>query len=172
VTLRGGLRVGFLPQQPRLEDTLTILDSVSRRTRDFRQLRRSCRYRAVTKPPPGAEHQRLLNDLNARDAWKGRGARSQKSLAARAQTENPLSSHAVWWRATPRGPGPVLMDTPDLLILDEPTKPPGLRGHEWMQEMLAAYAARWCSSARPLFSDAVATRVMVIGEGRIRFFRG
>jgi len=176
LTLRGGLRVGFLPQQPRLDDTLTILEQVyAADHEDFRLLRR---YHAVTaqlerNPALAAEHQRLLNDLNARDAWKAEvRVRSILSQLGHTNLDRVIGTLSGGERRRV-DLARVLMDTPDLLILDEPTNHLDIEVIEWLQEMLAAYAGTLVFVTHDrYFLDAVATRVMEIGDGRIRFYEG
>ncbi|MCD4829018.1 MAG: ABC-F family ATP-binding cassette domain-containing protein [Candidatus Cloacimonetes bacterium] len=174
VTLRGGVRLHWLPQQPRLDEKLTIIEQVyAGDSEDFRLLRR---YHQITARLEydislADEHQKLLATLSARDSWQAE-VRARSILSRLGHTDldrviGTLSGGEKRRLDLAR----VLQDSPDILLLDEPTNHLDIETIEWLQDTIAAYNGTVVFVTHDrYFLDVAVTRIMEIDGGPLRFF--
>ena len=143
VSAPGGVRIEYLPQEPPLQDALTVLETICRS--DSPQMRLLRTYEQATarleQQPDDAKAQEALHTLNAEmdraDGWVAEA--NAKAILTRLGVTNfddqvgTLSGGQRKRVALAR----ALIDRADLLILDEPTNHIDAATVAWLEEYLA-----------------------------------
>ncbi len=144
VTVRAGVRVGYLAQDPAMDDAGTVIDYVYGTSSPARDLLR--RYAAATTrlehDHDDAEALHLVaalgEEISALDAWDAeRNAKTVLSRLGISDFDAPLGTLSGGQRkrvAMAR----VLIDRPDLLILDEPTNHIDPDTVQWLEGYLSS----------------------------------
>ncbi|MFN3335024.1 MAG: ATP-binding cassette domain-containing protein, partial [Caldilinea sp.] len=139
----GGVRIEYLPQEPLLDDNLTVLETIFRS--DSPQMRLLRAYEQVTArlerhPNDAALHAELhalSAEMERTDGWTAEA--NAKSILTRLGVTNfddrveTLSGGQRKRVALAR----ALIDRADLLILDEPTNHIDAAAVAWLEEYLA-----------------------------------
>ncbi|GAB4569269.1 MAG: ABC-F family ATP-binding cassette domain-containing protein [Anaerolineae bacterium] len=143
VTVWGGVRVRFLPQEPHLDDDLTVLDHLF--TSDAPEMRCLRRYwqlterlqRSPTEAGLQEEWAATLAEMDRLDAWKAE-ARAKSILTQLGVTRFYVPVRALSGGQRKRvALARVLLDPGDLLILDEPTNHIDAEAIEWLEQYLS-----------------------------------
>ncbi len=163
LSLRRGLRIGYLPQEFELEGTQTVLENIRAGAADLIEFIR--KYEAGEGSE--AEHAELLHQIEAADGWN-LDARIKSIVTALSAPPldslvGPLSGGEKRRVALSR----ALVSQPDLLLLDEPTNHLDSESIRWLEEYLKGFpgAVIFVTHDR-YFLDVIATRILEISEGR------
>src|SRR5512137_1991186 len=158
-----GLRIGYLPQEFELEDTLTVRQNIEAGAADLMEWLR--RYEAGLGTD--GELAALLNRIDSADGWKLQ-ARINATASALAAPPldalvGPLSGGEKRRVALCR----ALAAQPDLLLLDEPTNHLDAESILWLEEFLHEFpgAVIFVTHDR-YFLDVIATRIIELDNGR------
>jgi len=175
VTLSNNMRAAYLPQNPALAADLTVLDTVFAGSAPKIELLRE--YERATEALAHAPHdqhlQARLNELmpqmDTLDAWDAETAAhailSRLGLAAYINTPVGQLSGGQRRRVAM---AQVLIDQPDLLILDEPTNHIDTETITWLEDLIArSNLALLVVTHDRYFLDRVTSRMIELDRGRV-----
>ena len=178
VTMRKGIRVGFLEQEPRLQAHRTIRESLFRGHTEtaavIRQYEEAVRAQAqqVTDATRQA-YDEALSAMNAANAWDYE-ERMRQILGKLDihDTDRPVSTLSGGERKRV-ALAFVLLDEPDLLLLDEPTNHLDVDMIEWLENHLSRSTATLLMVTHDrYFLDRVCNQIIEIDQGKLYHHRG
>lgn len=179
VTVWGGVRVSYLPQQPQLDDSLTVLEQLFDSPTPQIQLLRDYEWAAhqLQQHPDSPEWQSRLttlsDEMNRTDGWAAE-ANVKASLTKLGITDfaAPIATLSGGQRkrvALAR----VLIDRADLLILDEPTNHIDTETIDWLEGYLATEpGALLMVTHDRYFLDRVVNRIIEIDRRHLISYPG
>ncbi|QIF05838.1 ATP-binding cassette domain-containing protein [Roseimicrobium sp. ORNL1] len=163
LSIRRGLRIGYLPQEFELDGSLTVLENIRSGAADLIDM--IARYESGEGSD--AEHADLLHHIEAADGWN-LDARIKSIVTALSAPPldalvAPLSGGEKRRVALSR----ALVSQPDLLLLDEPTNHLDSESIRWLEEYLRSFpgAVIFVTHDR-YFLDVIATRILELADGR------
>ncbi|MFP4439575.1 MAG: ABC-F family ATP-binding cassette domain-containing protein [Chloroflexaceae bacterium] len=175
VTLSNNMRAAYLPQNPALAPDLTVLDTVfaggAPKIQLLREYERTTE--ALAHAPNDQQLQARLNELmprmDALAAWEAETAAhtilSRLGLADYINTPVGQLSGGQRRRVAM---AQVLIDQPDLLILDEPTNHIDTETITWLEDLIArSNLALLVVTHDRYFLDRVTTRMIELDRGRV-----
>ena len=186
-TVASGAVIGYLPQNPVVDDASTLWDEAAAPfARVAATERRLAELEALLAAPEvHGDDARLSGALEEygrlRDQFEARGGftfetevrRTLRGLEFREeQFHQPLASMSGGQRSR-AALARLLLSGPDLLLLDEPTNHLDLDGQEWLESFLKQYAGAMLLVSHDRFLlDAVTTRTLDLEDGRIEEYPG
>ena len=163
LSMRRGLRVGYLPQEFELDGSATVLENIRAGAADLIEM--------ITRYESGSGTEVELADLQHRieaaDGWhldaRIRAAVSALDAPPLEAIVEPLSGGEKRRVALCR----ALVAQPDLLLLDEPTNHLDSESIRWLEDYLRGFsgAVIFVTHDR-YFLDVIATRILELAEGR------
>ena len=174
ISMARNLRVAYLPQNPQLDPSLTVLEQIFQGDTSEMQLLRAYEQAAAAlaaRPGDGALQARvaeLVGHMDASDAWGVENdARTTLSrlgiseLGAKIGTLSGGQRKRVAMAST-------LINPADLIILDEPTNHIDIDTVAWLESFLArTSSALLLVTHDRYFLDRVVTRMLEIDHGRV-----
>ncbi|MFO1076585.1 MAG: energy-dependent translational throttle protein EttA [Planctomycetota bacterium] len=146
--LADGKTVGYVPQEPKLLETMTVRENVEKAVAPVRALleqHQAVSMRLAEDLSPAemdktmAEFERLQHEIDAKDAWEldrhVETAMTKLHLPAGDKMVNACSGGERRRVALCR----TLLEHPDLLLLDEPTNHLDVETVRWLEETLHDY---------------------------------
>lgn len=178
VMIRNGIRVGFLAQEPDLDDSKTIRQYIaqgdSELVKIIREYERATRAQAEDfNPETQKEFEKAAAAMEAADAWDYEQRMEQildilnindldQSISTLSGGERKRVALAF-----------VLIDNPDLLILDEPTNHLDLDMIEWLEEyLIQAKVTLLMVTHDRYFLDRVCDHILEIDRGKLYHHEG
>ncbi|WP_220729673.1 ABC-F family ATP-binding cassette domain-containing protein [Apilactobacillus zhangqiuensis] len=171
--------IGYLKQQPELDESLTILEAVFAGSQDiFNTIRRyeqTLQNYSNHPDDPKAERQYLDAEakMNEEDAWNAENDVKTILTQLKIDDVNQVVSTLSGGQKRRVGLAQVLIQSPDLLILDEPTNHLDFDSIEWLQEYLAKYkgALLFVTHDR-YFLDQIANKIWELSFGSLYEYTG
>jgi len=163
LSLRRGIRVGYLPQEFEIDPALSVYDNIAAGAADLVEAIRRYEHGEGSE----AELADLLHLIEHADGWNLDARIKAISTAlgtAPLETETgPLSGGEKRRVALCR----ALVSQPDLLLLDEPTNHLDAESIRWLEAFLKTFpgAVIFVTHDR-YFLDVIATRIIEIDQGR------
>jgi len=176
-----GLRMGYLPQRPTLDSERTIFEEMLALFDGLRQQQRQLRalMDALSRQPDSAE---LLERYAAEEQrFELAGGYDYERRIRQVLGGLGFGPDTYDWPIAVLSGGQItrvllarlLLDEPDLLVLDEPTNYLDLAALEWLESYLAAWPhSLLIVSHDRYFLDRVVNRVWEMNHGRLEAFRG
>lgn len=178
------VRVGYLAQEPQLDDTKTvrenILDGVSSRMKvleDYDNLKAEITLLKVSgKPiPPLMEHQveQLESKIREEKLMDFRWQADRAINALRCPHPDSPVTHLSGGEKRRIALARLLISRPDILLLDEPTNHLDASSVAWLEQFLAQYKGTVLAITHDrYFLDNVAGWILEIDDGRLIPFEG
>lgn len=178
VMIRNGVRVGFLAQEPDLDDSKTIREYISQGDSELvkiiQEYERATRAQAEDfNPETQKAFEKAAAAMEAADAWDYEQRMEQildilnindleQSISTLSGGERKRVALAF-----------VLIDNPDLLILDEPTNHLDLDMIEWLEEyLIQAKVTLLMVTHDRYFLDRVCDHILEIDHGKLYHHNG
>lgn len=171
ITLRGGVRVGYLEQEPDFDENLTVIEACLQRNSEKAQL--IARYEQAAATGNTALLQPLMDEMDRLNAWdyehRAKQVLDKLKITRFDQPVKELSGGQKKRIAL----ASVLIEQPDLMILDEPTNHLDMAMVEWLEE----YLSRMNSSLLMVthdryFLDNVCNEIIEIDDNSIYRYKG
>ncbi|MYU65756.1 ATP-binding cassette domain-containing protein, partial [Streptomyces sp. SID69] len=175
-----GTSVGILEQEPRLDDSATVLGNVEEGVAEIRAALRQ--YEEVTTrlgAACGAEPQPLLDELGALQdrlddagAWDLDSRLEQAMDALRCPPPGTPVAELSGGERRRVALCRLLLSQPDLLLLDEPTNHLDAESVAWLERHLADYPGTVVAVTHWYFLDNVAQWILEIDRGHAYPYEG
>ncbi len=135
VTYRKGLSVGFLPQEPELDSTKSILDNVLTVQNAATDALRNYQH-ALQNPEKADQFQKALDAMEQHAAWDIEAQVKQVLGVLGLHDTTEMVSSLSGGQQKRVALAKTLISKPDLLILDEPTNHLDVAMIEWLEQYL------------------------------------
>ena len=171
IVWRNGVKVGYLPQKPSFDDSLTVADAALNSDDPVAEIVRE--YEAALSAGDDARLQEAIHRMDNASAWDYEDRLRQllgrlgiHELNARVGTLSGGQRKRVALAG-------VIMREPDLIILDEPTNHLDIEIIEWIETYLKrARCSLLMVTHDRYFLDRVCTRIIEIDNRRIYSYDG
>jgi ATP-binding cassette ChvD family protein len=141
-----GARVGYLPQEPQLDATKTVLENVMEAMKDTKDLIDQYNDISAKLGEPDADYDTLLplqgdilTKIEAVDGWNMERTLEIALDALRCPPPDSPVTHLSGGEKRRVALCKLLLEKPDLLLLDEPTNHLDAESVAWLQRHLADY---------------------------------
>jgi ATP-binding cassette ChvD family protein len=178
--LSPGYSVGFLEQEPKLDETRTVLENVQDGVAETRALLDRFNEISAALADPGADYDTLLTEmgnlqeqLDHRQAWDLDSQLEQAMDALRCPPGD--ADVAVLSGGEKRRVAlcKLLLQAPDLLLLDEPTNHLDAESVQWLEQHLEQYHGTVVAVTHDrYFLDNVAQWILELDRGRAYPYEG
>ncbi|HWF43772.1 MAG TPA: ABC-F family ATP-binding cassette domain-containing protein [Candidatus Kapabacteria bacterium] len=179
IIVADGAQIGYLPQHPKFEEKLSVLDALFSKSNKTMQLihdyEAACTAFAANHSNEKALAQigELASQLDAANAWEletnAKTILAQLGITDTAQQVGTLSGGQRKRVALAH----ALITRPDLLILDEPTNHLDAETIQWLEDYLARYSgALFLVTHDRYFLDRVTDHIVEIDRGTTQTFGG
>ncbi len=174
-----GIRMGYVPQEPPFDPTLSVFEAVVAGMGEVAAL--LAEYHAVSHAmaESSVDHEALLErlhtlqgELEARNAWS---FETQAERVIQRFSLDPDASVGTLSGGQKKrlALAQALAVTPELLLLDEPTNHLDIGAIEWLEELLRSSGVSMVFITHDRrFLDRVATRIVELDRGRLQSFPG
>jgi ABC transport system ATP-binding/permease protein len=167
LSIQGGIRIAYVPQEPELEDEATVFEAASEGLREAREARD-----LYLAHPAGVDLDALQSRIEALDAWNWEQRVSETLHRLHLDGDARVGSLSGGNRKRV-ALAQALVSKPDVLLLDEPTNHLDLDSIQWLEELLLAYAGSVVTISHDrAFLDRVATRMVELDRGRLTSYPG
>lgn len=170
VTLRGGVRMGYLEQEPEFEAALTVIEACLQRNSAMAGV--IARYEKALDSG-SAELQRIMEEMDRLEAW------DYETRAKQVLTKLKLNNFAQPVKELSGGQkkrlalASVLVEQPDLIILDEPTNHLDIEMVEWLEEYLSRISGSLLMVTHDrYFLDNVCNEIIEIDDKKVYRYKG
>ena len=140
-----GIRIGYLPQEPRLDDGNTVREEVESGLGDIMEARKKLEEIYAAYAEPDADFDRLAEEQARYEniiAAAGNDVENQMEIAADALRLPPWDTvigHLSGGEKRRVALCKLLLSKPDMLLLDEPTNHLDAESVEWLEQFLARF---------------------------------
>ncbi|RYU77186.1 ABC-F family ATP-binding cassette domain-containing protein [Hymenobacter persicinus] len=175
VSVRKGIRVAFLGQQPVFDENLTVEATIFASQNDTLAAIRD--YEHVVNDPnhKSDDLQRVMEQMDALNAWDYEA--QVKQILGRLGILGELLERKVSMLSGGQRKrvalARVLIEEPEVLILDEPTNHLDLDTIEWLESRLASPSLTLLMVTHDrYFLDKVANEIVEMDQGRVHRYQG
>jgi ATP-binding cassette ChvD family protein len=170
-----GVRVGYLPQEPQLDNTKTVKGNIEEAVKETRAL--LTRFEEISaklgEPLDADEMDRVLNEqakvqdeIDAKNAWELDNMLERAMEALRCPPGDSAVTHLSGGERRRVALCRVLLERPDLLLLDEPTNHLDAESVAWLEKHLADYPGTVVAITHDrYFLDNVAGWILELDRG-------
>ena len=171
ITLRGGIRMGYLEQEPDFDGSLTVIEACMQRNSEKAGI--IARYEKATTSGSSDELQHLMEEMDRLQAWDYETRAKQILTKLKIKDLNQPVKELSGGQKKRVALAAVLIEQPDLMILDEPTNHLDIEMVEWLED----YLTRMSSSLLMVthdryFLDNVCNEIIEIDDQRTYRYRG
>lgn len=171
ITLRNGVRVGYLEQEPDFDEGLTVIEACLQRNSEKAQV--IARYEQALQAGDATALQPLMEEMDRLDAWdyeqRAKQVLDKLKITRFEQPVKELSGGQKKRIAL----ASVLIEQPDLMILDEPTNHLDMAMVEWLEEYLSRLSGSLLMVTHDrYFLDNVCNEIIEIDDNTIYRYKG
>ncbi|MDP2174663.1 MAG: ABC-F family ATP-binding cassette domain-containing protein [Bacteroidota bacterium] len=171
--LANGCTIGYLPQEPELDNEKTILETIF--SSDNPIVKTINEYEAAIADieASGDNMQHLLDEMSRLDAWEFE-KRSKQVLAKLGITKTDVLNSSLSGGQRKRvALAQLLLMNPDLIIMDEPTNHLDLEAIEWLENLLTAHNITLLMVTHDrYFLDNVSNQILELDRGNLYIHKG
>ncbi|MCC2546665.1 ABC-F family ATP-binding cassette domain-containing protein [Hymenobacter sp. BT175] len=175
VSVRKGIRVAFLGQQPVFDEDMTVEETIFASQNDTLAAIRDYEHVVNDENHKPDDLQRVMEQMDALNAWDYEA--QVKQILGRLGILGELLNRQV--RNLSGGQrkrvalARVLIEEPEVLILDEPTNHLDLDTIEWLENRLASPSLTLLMVTHDrYFLDKVANEIVEMDQGRVHRYQG
>jgi ATP-binding cassette subfamily F protein uup len=172
VTMRNGLRISYLEQDPELDGSLTIEETIFRSDNEVLKVIRNYE-KALENPTDEVRYQKAFEDMERFNAWDFET--QYKQILFRLQLEN-LNARVETLSGGQKkriALANALLNKPDLLILDEPTNHLDLEMIEWLEEFFSREnITLFMVTHDRYFLERVCNEILELDNGQLYAYKG
>ncbi len=177
VSIRKGVRVGFLGQNPPLNEQATVFENVFDNGHKLTSLIK--KYELLINHPNTSnayllELDELTAEMTRQDAWTYE--QQVKEIISRLGIGEFLDRQVNQLSGGQRkrvALAKILAEEPDLLILDEPTNHLDIDTVEWLQRLISTkFSTLLLVTHDRYFLDAVVNQIVELDQGRLHKYQG
>lgn len=173
VSVRRGARIGFLGQNPALNDALTIRQLLFGTQNPALEAIAAYEQALETHPDDGDLLQTLMARIDELGAWDTEVRVHQILSRLGVGDMDRIVGHLSGGQRKRVALAQVLLDEPDVLLLDEPTNHLDLPTIEWLENVLATQATTLLMITHDrYFLDRVANEVVEMADGQLFSYKG
>src|SRR5690606_24334792 len=173
--LSPGYTVGFLMQEPELEEDKTVLENVQEAVKDIKAMVDRHAAIGLEMAEPDADFDALLEemgklqeDIDAADAWDLDSQLEQAMDALRTPPSDAVVKNLSGGEKRRVALTKLLLEKPDLLLLDEPTNHLDAESVLWLEQHLAKYPGAVIAVTHDrYFLDNVAEWIAEVDRGHL-----
>ncbi|GBG12743.1 ATP-binding cassette, subfamily F, uup [Novimethylophilus kurashikiensis] len=174
-----GINLAYVPQEPPLDETHTVMEAVAEGLGNLRQLLLDYHAVSVELSHAGADTEALLermqhlqHDLEAQNGWQVQSRIDTVVSKLGLPADDKIASLSGGWRKRV-ALAQALVAEPDVLLLDEPTNHLDMEAIEWLEDLLLGFngAVLFITHDRR-FLDRLATRIVELDRGILRDYPG
>ena len=171
ITLRGGIRVGYLEQEPDFDGELTVIEACLQRNSEKAGV--IARYERAVEGGDEKFLQHLMEEMDRLEAWdyenRAKQVLGKLKISRFDQPVKELSGGQKKRIAL----AAVLIDQPELMILDEPTNHLDMEMVEWLEEYLSRTACSLLMVTHDrYFLDNVCNTIIEIDDNILYRYNG
>jgi ATP-binding cassette ChvD family protein len=178
--LSPGYTVGILLQEPKLDETKTVLENVQEGVAETMEMVRRFNEISEEMANPDADYDKLLSEmgelqeqLDHRNAWELDSQLEQAMDALRCPPGDADVSVLSGGEKRRVALCKLLLEAPDLLLLDEPTNHLDAESVLWLEQHLAKYPGTVVAITHDrYFLDNVAQWILELDRGRAYPYEG
>jgi ATP-binding cassette ChvD family protein len=163
-----GARVGYLPQEPKLDETLTVRENVMLGVADKKAILDRYNELAMNYSDETADEMAALqDDIDAQNLWDLDSQIDVSMEALRCPADDAEISSLSGGEARRVALCKLLLEAPDMLLLDEPTNHLDAETIAWLQQHLIEYKGTILIVTHDrYFLDDITSWILELDRGR------
>lgn len=171
ITLRNGIRVGYLEQDPDFNEELTVIEACLQRNNEKSEI--IARYEQAMSEGDNDSLQQLIEEMDRLDAWdyetRAKQILERLKISHFDQPVKELSGGQKKRIAL----AAILIEQPELIILDEPTNHLDIEMVEWLEDFLTRTNSSLLMVTHDrYFLDNVCNEIIEIDNNTIYRYKG
>ena len=171
ITLRSGVRVGYLEQEPDFDSDLTVIEACMQRNSEKAGV--IARYEEALEDGNNESLPHLMEEMDRLDAWDYENKVKQILSKLKLHRFNQPVKELSGGQKKRVALAAVLVDEPQLMILDEPTNHLDMEMVEWLEEYLSRLTGSLLMVTHDrYFLDNVCNEIIEIDDNRVYRYKG
>ena len=169
ITLRNGVRVGYLEQEPEFASNVTVIEACLQRSGKADVI---ARYEKALETGTG-DLQHLMEEMDRLDAWDYENRVKQVLSKLKINDFSQPVSELSGGQKKRVALAAVLIEQPDLMILDEPTNHLDIEMVEWLEDYLSRMTGSLLMVTHDrYFLDNVCNEIIEIDDTQVYRYKG
>ena len=171
ITLRNGVRVGYLEQEPDFDGDLTVIEACMQRNREKAGV--IARYEEALEDGNNESLPHWMEEMGRLEAWDYENKVKQILSKLKLHRFNQPVKELSGGQKKRVALAAVLVDEPQLMILDEPTNHLDMEMVEWLEEYLSRLTGSLLMVTHDrYFLDNVCNEIIEIDDNRVYRYKG
>ena len=171
ITLRNGIKVGYLEQEPDFPEGLTAIEACLQRSGEKAGV--IAQYEEALSNNDNERLQFLMDEMDRLDAWDYETRAKQVLSTLKINNFSQPVSQLSGGQKKRVALAAVLIEQPDLMILDEPTNHLDIEMVEWLEEYLSRMSGSLLMVTHDrYFLDNVCNAIIEIDDYQVYRYKG
>lgn len=172
VVYRKGLKVAYLPQEPDLDPSLTVEQTIFSSENPILKIIENYEH-ALERPEDTETYQKAFDAMDAHNAWDFETRYKQILFKLKLEDLHAKVGSLSGGQKKRLALANALLTTPDLLIMDEPTNHLDLEMIEWLENLFAKenFTLFMVTHDR-YFLERVCNEIVELDEGTLYSYKG